>query len=293
LDNDQQVPLFIGGVGRSGTTLVADLVGLHGSLSPVYETDFMVELLKSVRGKTIGQLKEALQFSLEWAKPLPHRPHNKREHENYHHGPHYVLFTKENMEEELGAFVKGLTTTNVPAKIELLASRLFDRHAALDGKRLWINKTPAYLIYLSELRQTFPRMKFVHCIRDGRDVACSVATRPWGPNTHIEAAGWWKSQIIDAAKTARAFPADFHNVRYEDLVRHPQPTLKRLFNFLEVEDESEALVKKYVEASDGISLSQAPIGTWKAKFTDEEKEKFWEQAGDLLSQLAYSKHDES
>ena len=293
MENDRQVPLFIGGVGRSGTTLVADMVGLHGSLSPVYETDFMVEFLKSVRSKTLEQLKEALQFALEWAKPLPHRPHNKREHENYHHGPHYVLFTKENMVEEIGAFAEGLTSTNALPKIEILAHRLFGRHAALDGKSLWINKTPAYLIYLRELRQVFPRMKFVHCIRDGRDVACSVATRAWGPNTHIEVALGWKSQIISAARIAREFSADFYNVRYEDLVRHPQPTLKRIFNFLEVEDESEAIVKKYIEASDGISLSQAPIGTWKSRFTDEEKEKFWEQAGNLLSQLAYSKHGES
>ncbi|SES71567.1 Sulfotransferase family protein [Salinibacillus kushneri] len=34
---DMFSPMFIGGAGRSGTTLLVDLIGLHPNISPVYE----------------------------------------------------------------------------------------------------------------------------------------------------------------------------------------------------------------------------------------------------------------
>ena len=38
-------PVFLGGAGRSGTTLAVDMIGLHPELSPIYETSFVVELI--------------------------------------------------------------------------------------------------------------------------------------------------------------------------------------------------------------------------------------------------------
>ncbi|MGH6882780.1 MAG: sulfotransferase, partial [Hypericibacter sp.] len=37
-------PLFIGGCGRSGTTLLSDLLGCHSQLSPIYEPGFIMNV---------------------------------------------------------------------------------------------------------------------------------------------------------------------------------------------------------------------------------------------------------
>lgn len=174
----QETGLFIGAVGRSGSTLLVDMLGLHQALSPVYETDFVIPFLEWVRNGTVTQLGQAFHFAQKWANPLPHRPHSKREHERYHHGPHYVLFTKKHMEEALNAFSQDLNASNIIEKINRLMTGLFQSHAWLDKKKLWINKTPSYVLYLPELKKIFTSMKFIHCIRDGRDAACSVVTRP-------------------------------------------------------------------------------------------------------------------
>jgi hypothetical protein len=41
-------PVFIGGAGRSGTTLVVDLLGTHANLSPVYETNFVLGVAREL-----------------------------------------------------------------------------------------------------------------------------------------------------------------------------------------------------------------------------------------------------
>mgnify|MGYP003886539303 CR=1 FL=1 len=87
-------PIFIGGAGRSGTTLAVDMVGLHPGISPVYETNFishLISLLSAPRKLPMPQLQLAiLQIMDRWSQNLPRLPNNKRPHERYHHGPHYV-----------------------------------------------------------------------------------------------------------------------------------------------------------------------------------------------------------
>ncbi len=285
----QETAHFIGGVGRSGTTLVVDMLGLHSRLSPIYETEFVTPFLESVEAGDLEKLKQALQYSIDWAKPLPHRPHNKREHERYHHGPHYVLFTKKHMGESVRAFVENLDPSNIAEKVDRLVRDLFRVHCDLDGKELWINKTPVYVVHLPGLKRVFSKMKFIHCIRDGRDVACSMTTRSWGPDNFLDIAKIWKNQIALAREFAGAHPSDYMEFRYEDLVLDPRPCLEKLFEFLGVEDESAALLETYAAHKDGISLTKSPLGNWKSKFSGEEKSEFWRLAGDTLAELGYPK----
>jgi hypothetical protein len=226
---------------------------------------------------------------MQWADSLPHRPHSKREQEKYYHGNHHILFTKKDMEEKIDRLFGNETTGNPLPRINRLIQELFDCHSKHDKKEHWINKTPLYVMHLAELRQVFPKMKFIHCIRDGRDVACSVTTRPWGPSTHLDAAVWWKFQIMNARLDAQNCPGDYIEVRYEDLLVDPEPTLERIFAFLDVENESGSLLQSFYAEEGGIGLATSHIGNWKSAFPDEERVKFWEPAGDLLSDLGYSR----
>jgi putative sulfotransferase len=51
--------------------------------------------------------------------------------------------------------------------------RLFERLAAQFDKRLWVERSGA-LLWIDELQATFPDARYVHIIRDGRDVALSM-----------------------------------------------------------------------------------------------------------------------
>lgn len=47
------------------------------------------------------------------------------------------------------------------------------------GARRWAEKTPNNIDHLDFLFSVFPRARFLHLIRDGRDVCCSLLGKDW------------------------------------------------------------------------------------------------------------------
>jgi hypothetical protein len=287
VNHDQGV--FIGGAGRSGTTLVADMLGLHPLLSPVYETDFVLQLMSLVVGKPVRVKtlqRDIIRIMDEWTKPLPHRPHNKREHEKFHHGAHHILFDRPLAMDQTRRFIEEVTGDRALAGLRTLVQNLFAEHCRLDGKPRWINKTPDYVQQLPALHELFPHLRFIHCIRDGRDIACSVITRPWGPKTIPEGAVWWKDKIQSGVQFGKAHPDQYLEVRYEDVVRDPAAQLRQILAWLGEEDCAAEMLEHYQGGV--VSLDESRIGDWKTRFSADDLHAFSEQAGDLLKHFGYT-----
>jgi len=106
------------------------------------------------------------------------------------------------------------------------------RHAEVDGKPFWVNKTPTYVTALPFLKRVWPNMLFIHCVRDGRDVAASVLTRPWGPKTWSEAGSWWRDQVSPGLDFASTNPGQVVVLRYEDVLAEPTSALDRVLSEL-------------------------------------------------------------
>lgn len=280
-------PIFIGGCGRSGTTLVVDVLGLHPRISPIYETDFVMPIAVMLAKRTplpqvIARVRSLMD---QWTAPLPHRPHNKRAHERYVHGPHHILFDRDFAMEQTEAFI-----TQLEAGAGLMALRgfmdaLFDRHSALDNKPRWANKTPAYVHVLPVLHHLYPDMTFVHCVRDGRDVACSVVTRPWGPSTYVEAARWWSGKVMDGLRFAQQHPQRHVTLRYEDLLSNPESELERVLARIG-ETNVGAIIDAY--RTSGQTFQGARTGGWKDRFSTSDRTDFARTAGPLLEHLGYA-----
>jgi hypothetical protein len=102
------------------------------------------------------------------------------------------------------------------------------------GKPRWGDKSPKYVRRMRLLQRTLPEARFIHVIRDGRDVALSLAGVSWGPETVAEAAERWVSDIERARKLARRLP-HYIEIRYEDLVGDPEPGLRRACELCELD----------------------------------------------------------
>jgi hypothetical protein len=282
-------PVFIGGAGRSGTTLVVDMLGLHSRLSPIYETDFIVAFLNRfyVDQQTAAaqSAMEVREFMDKWTKPLPMRPHNKRPHEKYHHGPHYVLFDRQFALARTEELAQAIEAGHREEGFHSFIAELFAEHCRIDRKPRWVNKTPAYVHHLDKLRQLFPDMRFIHCLRDGRDVACSVVSRPWGPKNFDEAAVWWSSKVQPGVDFGRQHPEQYLEVRYEDLLQKPEEHLGRILAWLGEPAEEKRMLACYAEK--GLPLDSGRMGGWKQSFTDKDTQGFNRLAGDLLKALGY------
>jgi Sulfotransferase domain len=119
-----------------------------------------------------------------------------------------------------------------------------------------------------------------------------------------EVASSWRENVARAMEDGpRLFGENYAEVRYEELLERPGEEVGRLLRFLDA-DASENTVKRCVKKAsferwtrgrrqgeeDPTSLLRKGVaGDWKNVFTEEDREIFKDEAGDLLVRLGYEK----
>jgi hypothetical protein len=106
-------------------------------------------------------------------------------------------------------------------------------YARSRGKMRWADKTPLYALSLDFITRVFPDCQVVHVIRDGRDVAVSHRKR-FGYWSSVKSAVKWPRYIAAARAVGRTLPPDrYYELRYEDVVADPEPSMRALFEFFD------------------------------------------------------------
>ncbi len=105
-----------------------------------------------------------------------------------------------------------------------------------------VESTPHSLLHMGMLARIFPRARFVHVVRDGRDVAASLVGRQWmdpatGENVWCcqsvgEAATYWAHMVSAIREQAEMLPGRYLEIRYEDLVSQPEFVMRHVMAFL-------------------------------------------------------------
>jgi hypothetical protein len=308
-------PIFVVGVGRSGTTLLVNLLGSHASISPIYETSFIKNLLSlcawsswfwgtswSRRASIVlpGYVKHLFKikcqkYKLKCAefKRIHERSSNKnnlsaqgkrQQYESFPFHEQKILFPMADLLKEADVLTtalqaRPLTDPEIYGIARASLNRLFDSHCAVAGKPYWVNKTPRLLLCLDLLAKLYPDAKCVHIVRDGRDVAASFRTLSWGPKNIAAAARRWKNRL-SARKRVDSRHLRYMELHYEDLIRSPEETLDRVLRFLGLQTSSVDILKDF-------NLYDHRVGAWRDILGAEEKRIFDREAGDLLIELGY------
>jgi len=101
------------------------------------------------------------------------------------------------------------------------------------GKRRWIDKTPGYTTEIPRLHRLFPEAKFVHVIRDGRDVVISLRRTGWHGQKSWNIAEYWATAVSTARRDAGALAThQYLEVSYERLVLETEAALREVCDFL-------------------------------------------------------------
>jgi Sulfotransferase family len=174
------------------------------------------------------------------------------------------------------------------------------------GKRRFGDKTPMYRFHLEELENLLPEARFIHIIRDGRDVALSVRGLWFAPGGDMKTlAEDWRTGIV--ATRAQGSRVDgYIELRFEDLIVSPERELRRLCHFLELRFEPsmlhypETATDRLLEMGLGnpgprnpvpMLAAQAPdpsrLGRWKRDMSGRERRQFKRVAGEMLRELGY------
>lgn len=272
-------PFFVG-MGRSGTTLFRAMFDSHPEMSIPGESGFIVRL-----GRRRGRYERNGSFVVEpfVADLLEHR------------GFRRWGLPEQDVRAALANPPLGGFTDAV--------RRLYALHAAREGKPRYGDKTPNYVLSLPLLADMFPEARFVHIIRDGRDVALShLDIKEWGPDSVEEAAVEWRRNVRKGMRDgSRLGVHRYREVRYEDLLDRPEATLVDLCGFLDLPFHPAMLT--YAErAADVLRTEAFPqhhsrlasgptknLRDWRRDMTPADASRFEAIAGGLLSELGYDR----
>ena len=284
----RQLPApFVVGVPRSGTTLLRLQLDSHSDLAVGPDTGFGV--VASRPGADVSgpsDLLDALVALDTWPDLLLDRADAER-----------------------------LLAAVQPWSLGAGLRALFQALAAREGKSRWGDKTPVHSACMPALARALPEARFIHLIRDGRDVAASVRDQPFAPGDgSIEAiARDWEDRIVTARRDAGAL-VHYREVRYERLVSAPESVLRELCEFIELpfdsgmlraHERAGAVFARLPErrADAGATATRAEriarhanvmrppdparAGRWRAALTPDEAARFEAVAGGLLAELGY------
>ena len=213
-------PIFIVGVQRSGTTLLAASLAAHSQLSCGPETHFF-RRLNEIDKDMVLAANAWPNRAVDFICSIGHTGFDG------HEGS--LLIEKYDLRpEDIIAYLANKS----PTVHNMLAS-VAEPHMTRAGKQRWIEKTPDHLTHLSLIRQYFPQSPIVRIIRDPRDVALSLMRVPWGADSFFNALLFW--QRADQA-SQNFFKKDDKSLtlRFEDLLANPEDTLRRLCQFIGV-----------------------------------------------------------
>lgn len=263
-------PFFVVGSARSGTTLLRLMLNAHPSVSVPPESRFVTELWRGSEevdaDATLGALSRHKQFAA-WDLPI------------------------EAVRAQLGR-------SGTVRYVDVM-NAAYRAYAHLRGKPRWGDKTPRYVEHVPLLARLWPHARFVHLVRDGRDVALSYADVPFGPKRVAESAALWSTRVSLGIVHGRALgPERYMEMRYEELVADPETGARRLCEFLGLEFDARML--DYAERARDAVLPRAArynphvtepprtdTRSWQADMPPDHVEVFEAIAGDVLSALGY------
>jgi protein-tyrosine sulfotransferase len=205
--------VFLLGMGRSGTTLLQESMQAHPNIVAPYECDFVLYLypkfghIKKWSENDIHQFVEALFF-------LPNISQ-------------VWQLNKEKVTVELLSILPY-------ANYQMVCKKIFFQMAGNKEKVLIISdKFPPYIAFVKKLLAIFPDAKFIHLVRDPRDVMNSMSKRLGRTNVYFNCWKW----LIDnrlVEKIKQKVPAIFFSTTYENMVQNPEETYRALCSFLQI-----------------------------------------------------------
>lgn len=185
------------------------MLNAHPAIAIPPETGFLVDVADRIEAARTADLTAAALMDLIAAHPLAAKS---------------GLLTDE-----------GRRAAMLEADFPSMVARLYEAYAHQHGKHVWGDKTPSYTDRIDVISRLFPAARFIHLVRDGRDVALSHKHIRWGTPDVGRVAVRWNFTTMVADKIGQMLgPSRYMRVRYDDLVRAPETALAAITRFLDL-----------------------------------------------------------
>ena len=279
---------FIVGVGRSGTTLLRLLLDAHPEIAVTPETHW----LRGAVQKLLADPRDAAGVRGEILS-----------------SPHWADMGIS--DQDLDAII---ASHNHECPGDTLR-KIYEHYGTRHGAARVGDKTPLHNLAMHDIARILPEARFIHIIRDGRDVAVSYRDLWFGPGRDVRAAAMlWMWRIRETRQQAQFLP-HYLEVRYEMLVTDPEKVLRDIARFIDLPFDPVQLTaylrakerlgecqdfvlngrKITAEQRGGIhKLTLTPpdpsrVGRWTSLMDPADLATFERIAGDMLTDLGYAR----
>lgn len=263
MSSSQPETFFIVGCGRSGTTLLQQILNHHSRIAIPPETGFFCDVVGHSRRGQLRHLREI----------------------------------ERDLEIDLEPPASALAGAAAIDYFEEIA-RLYLRRLGRPGVTHFGEKSPRHLLVLPRIERLLPTARVLLVYRDGRDVALSLSQVPWSPpDVRVNFAIWLRyCRWHDWAVSRSALP--LLPVRYEDLVADPESGIAAVLDFLGLPPEP--LLERRTRLAEGIPEWEMPwkaralepidasrVGRWRSELEPPLLERLESWGGDTLRRLGY------
>lgn len=139
--------------------------------------------------------------------------------------------------------------------------------------------------HFDRLRFIWPRARFVHIVRDPRDVAPSCMAMGWAGNVWGGVQRWLDAEQLWDTMASRIEPSHRYEIRYEDLIRDARKQLAGICEFLGITFEDEMF--SYAAKSSYGLPDPGRVEVWREKASARELALVEFRCGDLLARRGY------
>ena len=256
------LPVFSGGTGRSGTTLIGKILRQHSTVHAgnPYEIKFLtgkgglLDLVGAHLDNNQGP-NNPFHYVSGFIWSFPERRMNPRRisalrekmleqwwaRDGKQGGTVGLMqgFELATLESELDALQKGFASHPVCSTRKFFYTFMAS-HKFFENSSIAVDTTPTNIERSDQIHKLLNSAKFIHITRDGRDTISSVLKEPWGPKNSDKALEWWKRKNINAYRATSQLPTEsLLRMRLEDLVHHDrEATYQELLAFVGLEDEA-------------------------------------------------------
>ena len=257
---------IIVGSGRCGTTYLTWLLRLSLNIGFAGEPGFIIPMYRRLH--RFGSLEQTANL--------------RRLIEMIHKGTvfdhlHRVIGVSSHPEEILERVQEPTYTGVLYAVFQLLAEK---RNCSRLGY-----KDPFDVTHLPLLAQLLPTARFIHIIRDGRDVALSFQKFSWGPTNLYCGARYWAECVSASRKDGADLGSRYFELRLEDLLLNSDKTAAELGEFINRGDHPEQ-VENLVERANRRNRPDN-VQVWKRNMSENQRYLCEAAAGDVLRACGY------
>jgi Sulfotransferase family len=261
-------PIFVGGTGRSGTTILGRLLGKQHDYTVI-----PVEAKFHCSPDGLPAVLTGMQTPEDFARRVIDRWWVAKLAE---------FVERDALDAMLARFLQRAREDRLAAGRGLM-EELFGGYARARDRRGWVEMTPINAMWGAPyLARLFPELRFVNVIRDGRDVASSLIAVGWQTDVG-EALGWWEERMRRGHEQCRSLPPGaLLTVRFERLLRDDREgCLRELHSFMGWEEDPR--VRGFFTRR--MPLEEAHIGRWQKHFSGRERELVAAEYAAILERL--------